>query len=163
MRGKITIYSQLICNFAVNFLKKKKFCDMKKLFNPIKDKSAEIIEFLMSSPDMPKDEGLLFKIRLSIEETVENVVRYAYEDSVGWMEVGTELENNGLLLTITLRDAGKPFNPLEKEDPDITLSAADREIGGLGIFLCKQLMDEVTYRYEEECNILTMKKNIASA
>lgn len=133
---------------------------MKKLFNPIKDKSAEIIEYLMSSPDMPKDEGLLFKLRLSIEETVENVVRYAYNDSIGWMEVGTDLDNDGLVLTITLKDAGKKFNPLEKPDPDVTLSLEEREIGGLGIFLCKQLMDDVSYRYEDGCNILTMKKNI---
>lgn len=136
---------------------------MKKLFNPIKDKSAEIIEFLMASPDMPADDALQFKIRLSIEETVENVVRYAYEDSVGWMEVGTDLDAAGLILSITLKDAGKPFNPLEKPDPDITLSADEREIGGLGIFLCKQLMDDVTYRYEDGCNILTMTKNISQA
>lgn len=135
---------------------------MKKLFNPIKHKSAEIIEFLMSSPDMPKDENLLFKIRLSIEETVENIVQYAYKDSIGWMEVETELDDKGIELTITLKDAGKKFNPLEKPDPDVTLSAEDREIGGLGIFLCKKLMDEVSYRYEDNCNILTMKKNISN-
>ena len=134
---------------------------MKKLFNPIKDKSGEIIECLMSSPDMPTDEDLRFKIRLSIEETVENVVQYAYKDSIGWMEVETNLDDKALMLTVTLKDAGKPFNPLEMPDPDITLSVEEREIGGLGIYLCKQLMDEVTYRYENGCNILTMKKNIA--
>ena len=134
---------------------------MKKLFNPIKDKSAEIIEYLMQSSDMPADEDLRFKLRLSIEETVENVVQYAYKDGIGWMEVGTNLDKNGLMLTITLKDAGKPFNPLEKPDPDINLPLEEREIGGLGIYLCKQLMDEVQYRYEDGCNILTMKKNIA--
>jgi len=134
---------------------------MKKLFNPIKDKSGEIIECLMSSPDMPTDEDLRFKLRLSIEETVENVVQYAYKDSIGWMEVETDLDEKGLMLTVTLKDAGKPFNPLERPDPDINLPLEEREIGGLGIFLCKQLMDEVAYRYEDGCNILTMKKNIA--
>lgn len=134
---------------------------MKKLFNPIKDKTAEIIEYLMSSSDMPKDEDLRFKLRLSIEETVENVVQYAYKDGIGWMEVGTDLDVNGLMLTITLKDAGKPFNPLEKEDPDINLPLEEREIGGLGIYLCKQLMDEVQYRYEDGCNILIMKKEIS--
>jgi len=133
---------------------------MKKLFNPIKDKSGEIIEFLMSSPDMPSDEDLRFKLRLSIEETVENVVQYAYKDSIGWMEVGTDLDKKGLILTVTLKDAGKQFNPLDKPDPDVNLPLEEREIGGLGIFLCKQLMDEVSYRYEEGCNILTMKKKI---
>lgn len=131
---------------------------MKKRFNPIKDKSSEIIEFLMASPDMPNDEGLCFKIRLSIEEAVENVVRYAYEGGIGWLEAGTSLSHDGLTLTIELRDAGTPFNPLDKPDPDITLGAEERNIGGLGIFLCKQMMDSIEYRYEEGCNILRMCK-----
>lgn len=133
---------------------------MYKRFDPIHDKSAEIIEFIMSSDDMPHDESLLFKIRLSVEETVENVVRYAYKGGIGWMEAGTSLSPDGLLLTIVLRDAGVPFNPLERPDPDISLGIDEREIGGLGIFLCKQMMDQVSYRYEEGCNILTMIKNL---
>ena len=134
---------------------------MKKRFEPIIDKCGEIIDYLMSSPDMPKDEGLQFKIRLSIEEAVENVVRYAYEGGMGWIEVGTELDPEGVMLTILLKDAGVPFNPLEKDDPDVTLSAEDREIGGLGIFLCKQLMDHIEYKYEDGCNILIMSKKVA--
>lgn len=134
---------------------------MRKLFNPITNKSGEIIEFLMSSPDIPSDESLRFKIRLSIEETVENIVNYAYQDEVGWMEVGTELDPQGVVLTVTLKDAGKPFNPLELKDPDIHASVEDRPIGGLGIFLCKQLMDQINYRYEDGCNILTMLKKIS--
>lgn len=134
---------------------------VKKLFNPIKDKSGEIIEFLMSSPDIPADSSIQFKIRLSIEETVENVVNYAYQDGVGWMEVSTDLDDKGLQLTITLKDAGTPFNPLEREDPDLTLPAEERPIGGLGIFLCKQFMDKVSYSYENGCNVLTLQKSIA--
>ncbi len=134
----------------------------KKRFNPIKDKSSEIIAFLMSSPDMPKDEALRFKIELSVEEAVENVVHYAYEGGIGWLEAGTSLDHDSLILTIELRDAGVPFNPLEKEDPDVTLSAEDREIGGLGIFLCKQMMDSISYRYEDGNNVLVMKKEVRS-
>lgn len=134
---------------------------MKKRFNPIKDKSSEIIEFLMSSPDMPDNEALRFKLRLSIEEAVENVVRYAYEGGIGWLEAGTSLNKDTLILTVELRDAGVPFNPLEREDPDITLSAEEREVGGLGIFLCKQMMDNLNYRYEDGNNILTMTKKIS--
>lgn len=133
---------------------------MKKKFNPIKDKSAEIIEFIMASPDMPNDEALLFKIRLSVEEAVENVVRYAYSGGIGWLEAGTEMSKDGLELSISLRDAGTPFNPLEREDPDVTASAEDRDIGGLGIFLCKQMMDSIEYRYDDGCNILTMTKRL---
>ena len=132
----------------------------KKRFNPIKDKSSEIIEFLMSSPDIPDDEVLQFKLRLSIEEAVENVVRYAYDGGIGWLEAGTSLDEDSLVLTIELRDAGIPFNPLEKEDPDVTLSADERKIGGLGIFLCKKMMDSIEYRYEDGNNVLTMTKKV---
>ena len=134
---------------------------MHKRFDPIKDKCADIIDYIMSSPDMPTDEGLRFKIHLSVEEAVENVVRYAYEDGIGWLEAGTELDPGGLELTIELRDAGKPFNPLDKADPDLTASAEERQIGGLGIFLCKKLMDTMNYTYRDGCNILTMKKKVA--
>lgn len=131
---------------------------MEKRFDPIKNKSAEIIEAIMQSPDIPNDESFQFKIRLAVEEAVENVVRYAYSEGMGWIIVKTEIENN--ILILTLRDEGVPFDPLKKEDPDITLSAEDREIGGLGIFLCKQLMDKVSYVYENHCNVLQMEKKL---
>lgn len=130
----------------------------KKRFNPIKDRSREIVAYLMASPDMPQDPDLRFKIELSIEEAVENVVQYAYQGGIGWLEAGTKLDDDSLILTIELRDAGKPFNPLEKADPDITLNADERPIGGLGIYLCKQMMDSISYRYENGNNVLTMKK-----
>jgi anti-sigma regulatory factor (Ser/Thr protein kinase) len=135
---------------------------IKKRFNPITDKSSEIIAFLMASPDMPSDEALRFKLRLSIEEAVENVVRYAYEGGIGWLEVGTNLDHDSLILTVELRDAGVPFNPLEVPDPDVTLPAEDRKIGGLGIYLCKKMMDTLNYKYEEGNNVLTMTKRVGS-
>ena len=135
---------------------------IKKRFNPIKDRSCEIVAFLMASPDMPKDEELRFKIELSIEEAVENVVQYAYEGGIGWLEAGTSLDDKSLILTIELRDAGMPFNPLEKEDPDITLSADERPVGGLGIYICKNMMDSISYRYEDGNNVLVMKKRVVS-
>ena len=133
---------------------------MKKRFNPIKDKSSEIIEFVMSSPDIPDDDVLKFKLRLSIEEAVENVVRYAYDGGIGWLETDIHFNQDTLLLTIQLRDAGVPFNPLEKKDPDLTLSAEERNIGGLGIYLCKKMMDNIEYRYEDGNNVLTMTKKV---
>ncbi len=132
---------------------------MNRTFNPIYDKSSEIIEYIMSSPEMPTDDNLLFKIRLSVEEVVENIVRYAYENGLGWLETNVE-RNPKTTLTIILKDAGIPFNPLAKEDPDLTLGAEDRPIGGLGIFLCKQLMDNVTYNYIDGCNVLTIQKEV---
>ena len=64
------------------------------------------------------------------------------------------------MLTIKVIDKGVPFNPLEAPEPDITLTAEEREIGGLGIFLCKKMMDEVSYAYDDGCNILTMQKKV---
>ena len=135
---------------------------IKKRFNQITDRSSEIVAFLMASPDMPQDEDLRFKIELSIEEAVENVVQYAYEGGIGWLEAGTSLDDKSLILTIELRDAGMPFNPLEKEDPDITLSADEHPVGGLGIYICKSMMDSIDYRYEDGNNVLVLKKRVVS-
>lgn len=132
---------------------------MKVTIDPIAGKSAQIIETLMGSEDMPQDPALEFKLRLCVEEVVENIVRYAYQDGHGFVEVGTEVRDNALF--VTFRDAGVRFDPLAKEDPDITLSAEDRQIGGLGIFLCKQMMDDLKYEYRDGCNCLTMIKKLA--
>jgi anti-sigma regulatory factor (Ser/Thr protein kinase) len=109
---------------------------------------------------MPDDEMLRFKLRLSIEEAVVNVVQYAYQGGIGWLEAGTSLDEDKLILSIELRDAGTPFNPLEKADPDVTLSAEERQIGGLGIFLVKKTMDAVEYAYVDGWNILKIYKKI---
>jgi len=130
---------------------------MEKKFEPIAEKCAEIVEYLMSFPQIPESEA--FKVRLCCEEAVENIVDYAYECGAGWLEAGIRVEGKDIV--ITLRDCGVPFDPLAKPDPDITLSAEERPIGGLGIFLCKQMMDSVSYSFENGCNILTMKKTIA--
>lgn len=132
---------------------------MKQRFEPILDKCAIIVDFIVDTPAVSAlDESLKFKIRLCSEEAVENIVRYAYEAGAGYLEAGVE-EIDGYVV-VTLQDSGVPFNPLESPDPDITLSAADRKIGGLGIFLCKQMMDEVYYSYVHGCNNLTMKLKV---
>ena len=132
---------------------------MKQRFEPIIDKCAEIVDFIVGTPDVSVlDEPLKFKIRLCSEEAVENVVRYAYEAGCGYLEAGVGTE--GDYVVIRLQDSGVPFNPLEKPDPDITLSAQERQVGGLGIFLCKQMMDEVYYSYVHGCNNLTMKLKV---
>ena len=129
-----------------------------KRFEPIGDKCHEIIEYVMASPDIPSQDDLIFKIRLSIEEVIENIVQYAYENGSGFLEVSTQQEDGVLYIRFT--DAGTPFNPLDKPDPDISLSAEDRPIGGLGIFISKQMMDKIEYEYKDGCNILTIRKKI---
>lgn len=127
-------------------------------YDPIKGKTSEIVEALMESEHMAKDEDLKFKLRLCIEEVVENIVQYAYNNGQGFIDVTTSLEDG--ILSITLEDSGVPFNPLAKEDPDITLGAEERPIGGLGIFICKQMMDDLSYEYKDGRNSFTMKKKI---
>lgn len=128
---------------------------MLKRFIPITDRTEEILDYIMGVPEIPEDLGVQFKIRLCSEEAVTNIVYYAYEGGNGFLDVVTEAENG--CFSITLVDAGIPFDPLSNPDPDITLSAEERHIGGLGIFLCKQMMDEVSYSYKDGCNILNMK------
>lgn len=98
------------------------------------------------------------QIDLAVEEIYVNIANYAYGDSVGKAEISVAC--HGGEITITFKDSGKPYNPLEKPDPDITLSADEREIGGLGIFLTKKNMDSVSYEYQDGFNILSMTKQI---
>ena len=99
-------------------------------------------------------------ICVAIEEVFVNVAHYAYKNVQG--DVKFEIAFNKETRTATFRmvDKGVPFDPLKKPDPDITLSAEEREIGGLGIFITKKTMDLVTYAYENGENILTMIKKI---
>ncbi|MCR5207676.1 MAG: ATP-binding protein [Eubacterium sp.] len=98
------------------------------------------------------------QIELCVEEIFVNIANYAYGDEIGNAEVSVE-ENDGAV-TITFKDGGIPYNPLAKDDPDTTLKAEEREIGGLGIFLVKKNMDSVSYEYKDSQNIFSMKKSI---
>ena len=99
-------------------------------------------------------------ICVAIEEVFVNVAHYAYGDGDGDMTLGIGFDKESREVTFQMTDKGTPFDPLKKPDPDITLSAEDREIGGLGIFITKKTMDTVTYAYENGENILTMIKKI---
>ena len=99
-------------------------------------------------------------ICVAIEEIFVNVARYAYKDSEGDMTLGIGFDAERHEITFRMADRGTPFDPLKKPDPDITLSAEEREIGGLGIFITKKTMDTVSYAYENGENILTMTKKI---
>ncbi len=99
-------------------------------------------------------------ICIAIEEVFVNVAKYAYGDLEGDVRFDVSFDSETRDITFRMVDKGIPFDPLKKPDPDITLSAKDREIGGLGIFITKKTMDQVTYAYENGENILTMKKKI---
>ena len=100
------------------------------------------------------------QIDIAIDELFGNIAHYAYNTEVGSATVRVEVSEAPLAVIITFIDNGVPYDPLGKDDPDITLSAEEREIGGLGIYMVKQSMDEITYEYKDGQNILKIKKNI---
>ena len=105
----------------------------------------------------------LFQIDLAVEEIFVNISHYAYSPDKGTVQIECSAEKTAdapAKLTVPFTDSGKAFNPLEKPDPDITLSVEEREIGGLGIFLTKKYMDSVLYERKDNQNILTFTKII---
>ncbi len=107
--------------------------------------------------DCPMKVQLQFNI--AIDELFGNIAHYAYQEK-GEATVRLEVEEEPLAVILTFIDSGVPYNPLNADDPDTTLSAEERSIGGLGIFMVKKSMDEMTYRYEEGKNILSIKKKL---
>ncbi len=102
----------------------------------------------------------MMQINVAVEEIFVNIAHYAYAPEKGKATVRIEVSNDPLAVSITFIDHGIPYDPLAKTDPDVTLSAEDREIGGLGIFMTKRLVDDISYAYSDGKNILTLKKNL---
>lgn len=102
----------------------------------------------------------LLQISVAVEEIYVNIARYAYHPEIGKATVRCCVEEAPLRVAIQFLDNGVPFDPLEKPDTDTTLSAEEREIGGLGILMVKRTMDDVNYSYEHGTNILTIRKKI---
>lgn len=100
------------------------------------------------------------QIDIAIDELFGNIAHYAYNPEVGNATVRVEVVEDPLAVIITFIDNGIPYDPLAKEDPNIKLSAEERQIGGLGIYMVKKTMDEITYEYKDGQNILKIKKEI---
>lgn len=100
------------------------------------------------------------QIDVAIDELFGNIARYAYGEQTGEATVRFDFNEADRTATVSFMDRGIPFNPLEKDDPDVTLSAEARAVGGLGIFLVKKTMDKLTYRFEDGMNVLTLYKHI---
>lgn len=96
------------------------------------------------------------QIEICVEEIFVNIAHYAYPQGAGWAEIHCQVDQGQAL--IRLEDEGIPFDPLRKADPDLSLDAQQRQIGGLGIFMVKKSMDQVAYIREEGRNKLTMVK-----
>ena len=109
---------------------------------------------------------ILNELDLAVEEIFVNIAHYAYKDLpgdrvyFGFAEIFCNFDSQSSVLTVEFCDWGVPFNPLKKEDPDLSLSAEERKIGGLGIFLTKKFMDSLTYKYENNQNKLKITKKI---
>jgi anti-sigma regulatory factor (Ser/Thr protein kinase) len=95
---------------------------------------------------------------VAAEEIFVNVASYAYTSGIGSVAIEVNFEEKPKAVAIRFIDSGIPYNPLEKEDPDVTLPAEKRGIGGLGVFMVKKSMDEVTYEYKDGKNHLTIRK-----
>ena len=100
------------------------------------------------------------QLQVAVEELFVNIASYAYAPGSGAAVIGCQVEERPPSITIQFRDRGKPFDPLAKKDADITLSAEDRQIGGLGIYMVKNSMDHVSYARENGENVLTIQKNL---
>ncbi len=132
-----------------------------KRFEALGENLEPVMEFLEENLESL---GCSFKEQqqmcIAVEELFVNIVNYAYPESAGPADLSVR-KGADQMIEIEIRDSGIPFNPLEQQDPDITLLAEDRPIGGLGIYMVKKCMDEVTYQYKDRQNVLILKKKLA--
>ena len=135
---------------------------MKKLeieaLNDNLDTVTEFIDELLEEAGCGMNTQLL--VDLCVEEIFVNIASYAYAPDVGMAWITAEILQEPKRIRIAFSDTGMQYDPLANEDPDITLSAEERKIGGLGVFLVKKNMDSVRYEYTGGHNILTVEKNL---
>ena len=120
--------------------------------------ATDFINEILESVDCPIRTQM--QLDIALDELMSNVARYAYAPQTGDITVSVEIADEPRRAVLTLTDNGVPYDPLQKEDPDITLSAEERQIGGLGIFIVKNAMDEMRYCYKDNQNIVTIIKNL---
>ena len=135
---------------------------MKKLSLPAKRENIpEVIDFVDRELDeLGCPEKTKTQINIAIDELYGNIASYAYGEESGAVTVVIDSDITPGAVSISFQDEGKPFNPLESGEPDVTLSARERKVGGLGIFLVRKCMDDVLYEYRDGKNILTIRKTL---
>ena len=125
------------------------------------DRLEEVLAFVdtaLEELDCPMKAQM--QIDVATEEIFVNVASYAYAPGTGDVRIQIGADPGTRTFTVTFTDSGIPYDPLQKEDPDVTLSAEKRDVGGLGIFMVKKSMDRVAYRRENGQNIFRMEKQI---
>ncbi|HLN72458.1 MAG: ATP-binding protein [Methylococcaceae bacterium] len=129
----------------------------------IENKIGELTDMAEKMMELAKQwklpQAITVNINLAIEEALSNIIFYAFPDK-GIHEIKVSVMLNNDILRIKITDDGIPFNPLSQQQPDITLSAEERPVGGLGIFLISQIMDKMHYTRHKDQNILTLNKSI---
>ncbi len=142
---------------------REKMDDLKELKVKASDESMQAVnDFIHSFLPAACDAMILNQIDLAAEEIFVNIAHYSGADQAQ-IFAGYHVGGDGSgVLTIVFKDSGKEFNPLEREDPDLTLSAEERSIGGLGIFLTKKFMDSVDYEFVDGKNVLKITKKICN-
>ncbi len=135
---------------------------MNKLVVPAEiDKLDDVIAFVDTSLEGHEySDKTLMEIEIAVEEIFVNIASYAYPPEEGQVTVETEISGEPKILIARFTDSGTKYDPLEKEDPDTGLSVEDTPIGGLGIFITKESMDDVIYEYKDNKNILTIRKEL---
>lgn len=121
-------------------------------------KITAFVEGRMEEKDCPLKQ--IMQVSMAVDEVMANVAMYAYAPGTGDVTVAVDFDDGSRTVSVTFIDRGVAFDPLAKEDPDVTLPAEQRKIGGLGIFLVKKTMDDVAYRREGDQNILCIKKKV---
>lgn len=140
----------------------KKFIIMKNI--TIENKISSLNEIASFVEQFGAENNLLqkdiFELNLILDELITNTINYGYSDSeIHTIEISIEIENSNFLIKII--DDGKEFNPIERENADINAELADRKIGGLGIYLVKQKIDNITYQRISNKNVLNIVKKVS--
>ncbi len=118
---------------------------------------TDLIDELLEASNCPM--AAQMQIDVAVDEMFANIANYAYRGETGKVTVSAGYFEEEKCFKITFKDQGIPYDPLAKEDPDVTLSAEERKIGGLGIFIVKKTMDDIIYEYKDGYNVLTIVKN----
>ena len=119
---------------------------------------TEQVDGLLEGLDCPMKAQM--QIDVAIDEWMANIASYAYGNGVGEVTVRFDFQPDDRTVVLTFIDSGVPYDPLAKPDPDVTLSVDKREVGGLGIFMIKKTMDDMTYARRDGHNVLTIRKRI---
>ena len=122
------------------------------------EKVLDFVNSHLSNVECP--EKTRIQVDIAVEEIFVNIAHYAYNPEVGKATIRVEISEKPLTISLTFMDSGKPYDPLSRKDPDVSLSSEQRQIGGLGIYMVKKSMDEIQYSYRNGTNMLTFKKKL---